>query len=211
MGQIVAVFELDKVRHIHIERNGENHNFISTINSIGTGLTCLYNSTKAKETEITARHPGGSVFMALSTELVAFEQIHHWYAVSACNYIRMMGLASAIALGEIDWPNFKIKMQSKEGCQEIKQLSLTHAKQVSEYQTLKNWRDKVSAHSLSIDPNYRDDDEFSLAYAFMPNKIVFIDGKLKIGAMQYGGFSYPEFSVTEIHEGLRARYCNVLG
>ena len=207
----MAVFEIDKIRGISIERSGDNHNFISTINCIGKGLTSLYTTVKNKELSLIASAKGGSLFIALSSELDIYEQIHHWYAVSACNYIRMMGLACAIAQAEIDWPTFKIKLQSKDGCQEIKQLSLTHARLVSEYQTLKNWRDKVSAHSLSIDPSHRDDDEFSLAYAFMPKKIAFIDNNLKMGAMQYAGVSYPEFSITKVHEGLRLRYGNVLG
>ncbi len=110
----------------------------------------------------------------------------HWYAVTACNYVRLIG-----------WLG---KGQNPE-----------HARAYVEavIPTVKTWRDKVAAHFAMTDPRTSDTPASLAASVMFP--IGFVDRSFTASPMTLamkGGSSGEErrWSLTTVHQELASRY-----
>lgn len=145
-------------------------------------------------------NPGGNVRFFGGGNLPPFSQISrtlltcafHWYAISACQYVRTVG---AIA------------------CKQDPNRPLPHAYADGIIPEVVAFRDKVAAHFAWSTENRRDNDAERLASILPPltfNSDSFYVGGMTVAVRRNGKASTSEaikpWSLCKVHEGLRARY-----
>lgn len=163
------------------------------------GMEFLYRQSHKADDAVNATLPKG-VRVSASGSFPAFDGLprtlltcgFHWYAVSACNYMRTVG---AIAR-QLDSSRPKPHEYASAILPEVVAF-----------------RDKVAAHFAWSTRNERDNDAERLASVLPP--LSFEDDSFYVGAMQVGlsgggksstSKSIGRWSLTKVHEVLRQRY-----
>ncbi len=171
-------------------------NELHSLDYLAMGLRFLYEQVQRVEAEVIKKVPKGkrvSMFgnaqemQGINQGLVACA--FHWYAVSVCNYVRMIGW---LAYGQ---------NTSK---------ALDYLKSV--IPAVKIWRDKVGAHFAIIDP--RDDNPADLAnsviFPVSFDSDAFYAGSwtltLGIGGKSHTSRQDMRWSLTHVHCALTPRY-----
>lgn len=188
---------LDHSEQLRLESSEGHQNEIGSLGYLWQGLEFLNRQVQATEAEICqrvdAKHHQVSLIgnapqlRGIPMGLVACA--FHWYAASACNYVRLIG-----------W-------LAKDGDSEA---ALSYVKRV--IPSVKEWRDKVGAHFALVNPR-RGDTPANLAASVM-FPVGFEDRWLWAHpftlAVTHGGTSsqsaIPTWSLSRIHEQLIARY-----
>jgi hypothetical protein len=182
-------------------------NVLRLRNTIEIGLGFLFVQVQRAESVMHERFPPGQImsFMIGSHPdgppphvLALIESTFHWYAVSACNYVRMTG-----------WLRAKDIQDDDPG-----KCALSYIEEV--IPQVKRYRDKVAAHLSSFDPKtsgQNQDNPADLIGAPLP--LGYCDGCYRTGALQVttrqnGNVSESQhdlgWSLTETHRALAERY-----
>lgn len=172
-------------------------NELSCLSYLATGLRYLYEQVQSVEAEVNKRFPRNKeVFVfgsapgmeGVNQALVACA--FHWYAVTACNYVKMVGWLTN---------NGELSKAKKYMKSVLPQVYL--------------WRHKVAAHFAIIDPR-KDDNAADLAMSVMfPisfEKDAFYTGSLTLtmsgGGKQSTSRQDMRWSLTHTHCDLIDRY-----
>lgn len=172
-------------------------NELNSLNYLAQGLGVLYSQTKKLEDQVSRSIASGTntfifgnhpVLQDVPMGLVAC--FFHWYAVSICNYVKMVGWLGT------------------HGNHENTNQYLTDV-----LPSVKKWRDKVGAHFAVVSPR-EDDSPADLASSVM-FPISFFAGNfqtavLRISMTRKGKGSTSrddmQWSLTKVHEALSERY-----
>ncbi len=196
---------LDHIDHCELSDGGQAHfgSELATLSYLQGGLHYLAKQVAAVETEVQGRiDPRLRVFsvgndpqmrgLPLGLVNCAF----HWYAVSACNYVRMVG-----------W------LLHEDGAMTQKPGRYLSAV----IPEVKAWRDKVGAHFARAHGNKHDSEAERLASVFPPvgfDDDVFIASPLTLTMTRGGRTSTSSalrpWSLTKVHARLGERYWPVL-
>lgn len=133
----------------------------------------------------------------------------HWFGVSLCNYIRLVGFVKGLVMGRIT----RKHLQDKKGFRRIKEECKAYIDAVAEVKDVIVWRNKVAAHFAITDP--REEDNIATLDMSVISPVSFSDGRFRVNSMTLSrtgadGKSYtselPSWSITEIYERLATRY-----
>ncbi|MGH8071590.1 MAG: hypothetical protein ACRERE_41425 [Candidatus Entotheonellia bacterium] len=133
----------------------------------------------------------------------------HWFGVSLCNYVRLVGFVNGLAMGRITREN----LQDKKGFKRIKEECRAYVDDVAEIKDVIVWRNKVAAHFAITDP--REEDNIATLDMSVIYPVAFSDGRFRVHAMTLSrthadGMSYtselPSWSMTEVCEKFASRY-----
>lgn len=164
------------------------------------GMEFLYRQAKHCDNDVKQIvNPNGDIKYQGSGNLPEFQNIpkalltcsFHWYAISACNYVRTIGAIAYKQASTIPKPKDYVE------------------KVIPEVLT---FRDKVAAHIVWASKNKKDNDAERLLSILPP--LVFINNSFHVGAItstmrKSGKISTAEakpWSICNIHEELQKRY-----
>lgn len=135
--------------------------------------------------------------------------IFHWFAVTACNYARLVGFVRGLDKGDFS----KADLGSSDGKKKIKESCSAYVRSVSELRLVCVWRNKIAAHLAITDP--RDEDniatlELSAFYPVGYDNGRFCVHPITLAMTGPDGFQHPSklpcWSLTETWVALRPRY-----
>ena len=133
----------------------------------------------------------------------------HWFGVSLCNYVRLVGFVNGLAMGRIT----REHLQDKSCFKRIKKECKAYVDAVVEVKDVIVWRNKVAAHFAITDP--REQDNIATLDTSVIYPVAFSDGRFRVHGMvlsrtRSDGRTYtaelPSWSITEVCEKLRNRY-----
>ena len=96
---------------------------------------------------------------------------HHWFAINAVNFVRMIGWCRGVKDGEFNKPPYSLSDSKK-----VKRYCRDYIYSNKEIQSILTWRNKVSAHPSLTDP--RADDDYSSILQFSQYPIRVINGRI---------------------------------
>ena len=138
--------------------------------------------------------------------------LFHWFAVSACNYARLVGLVHGLQLNEIS----RADLRDETRFQHVKDTVKKYVNKVGELADVLRWRNKVAGHFAITDPRAGKKDADNIATLDMSVMPMFsnFDGRLRANAytLRRGNSkeshvpAIPSWSLTEVYEGLLPRY-----
>ena len=133
----------------------------------------------------------------------------HWFGVSLCNYVRLIGFINGLQSGRIK----REMLEDKNHFGVIKNECSSYAKSVGEIQDILIWRNKVGAHFAITDPR-KEDNPATLDMSVI-HPVSYGNGRFRVHALALGrtdkdGNTYssniPQWSITEVWEHLSNRY-----
>lgn len=194
MATVLDHLEGLEITEAQAEQRGNEFNSLAYL---GTGLDFLYRQVKRTEQTVLERiDPSVKVFMAgnapefegISMGLIACA--FHWYAVSVCNYVRLVGWLT--------------QREETERAKEYVQRVLPE---------VYVWRNKVAAHFSITDPRPEDTPADLAKSVMLPISFdddAFYAGSLTITMRRAGEASTSRqgarWSLTHVHEDLAPRY-----
>lgn len=206
---------IDAVEPIEIGDN-EHPNEVGTLRTLYRGLWGLANSVAYRE------HP----FLEMSKKMtfVSFGRdvdattkdidmvacFFHWFGVSLCNFVRLVGFIRGLKNGE--FVRADLTDQAKTKARAIKNSVDAYVRSVPEVQPVLIWRDKIAAHFAITDP--RKDDNiatldmsvvFPVTYASPRYRANYFQMIRSNGESAHAS-AFPEWSVTGVYEQLSSRY-----
>lgn len=135
----------------------------------------------------------------------------HWYGVTLCNYVRLVGFVGAVESGRIS--EELLQNRDKASRAEIRSACDEYVGSVTEVQDVVKWRNKVAAHFARTDPR-KDDNPMTLE-ASIVYPVSYDAGRFRVGSWVLGQVrpddtehesEIPMWSLTETHEQLARRY-----
>jgi len=133
----------------------------------------------------------------------------HWFGVSLCNYVRLVGFVRGLATARIT----RAHLQDTKGFKRIKKECTTYTNTVPEIQEVVIWRNKVGAHFAITDP--REEDNIATLDMSVIYPVSFFNGRFRVNSMTFSRTSadgqshtaeLPSWSITEVWEELATRY-----
>jgi len=133
----------------------------------------------------------------------------HWFGVSLCNYVRLVGFVNGLATGQIN----REHLRDKNGFKRIKGTCKAYVDTVTEIKDIIVWRNKVAAHFAITDP--REEDNIATLDMSVIYPVAFSDSRFRLNVMTFArtgadGNDYvaelPSWSITEVCEKLASRY-----
>ena len=206
---------IDHVAGIAIEQNDAGNEFVALV-PLAEGMGLLYKTIRPWEVTLRPKEgeevaywigfPG--IDPAAQRLLPVF---FHWFAISACNYARLVGLLSGLATGAFTRTDF----EDKKNYRKIKHHCDGYFAGIEPLAPVKVWRDKVAAHFAITAPREGRDNVATLDDSvFYP--ISYMKERFHAGGMwshtrtDSKGVehhsSMPGWSVTAVFEALVPRY-----
>lgn len=204
---------IDGVERIKVSRD-DFFNEVHTLRTLFIGLKRLYGPLKAREVEFERRTGGKVKVLSMgghSDEEVEFLDFvaceFHWFGVSVCNFARLTGLIRGIHRGDftkkdlVDMTKFEAIKKSING----------YVASITELEKVLVWRNKVFAHFAITDP--RKNDNLTTLDVSVIHPVSFT-GQYVVGGMSMARTGpsgtevgeLPEWSLTEVFEGLEPRF-----
>lgn len=178
---------------------GQHLNEAQSLQYLIEGLDWLYRQIKDVERVVLSRiHPGVKLvamgndpFTAgLPKPLVTCS--FHWYAVSACNFVRLLG-----------WLHRKADSTAKSPLEYVRGV----------LPEVYPWRNKIAAHFARSSDSHQDSEAERLASVLAPvgfcNDAFYASSMtvhVRKGGVSSSSKSLRPWSLTKVHEALRARY-----
>jgi len=192
---------LDYIEKFDLSEEDLNKYFneIRSLRYLKIGLDYLYKFVKSIELEVVKRldpniryfsYGNDPTMAGIPLDLIACH--FHWYAVSACNYVQMVG-----------WLRHNVDQESSRPTDYTKSV----------LPEVYDWRNKVAAHFARAKPHSKDTPADLQASTFFP--IAFDDDAFYASPMKLmtkrGGKSSTsdnlrKWSLTKVHERLQTRY-----
>lgn len=131
----------------------------------------------------------------------------HWFGISACNYVRLVGFIRGLSLGHFSRADLKDTTKFKS----IKSVIDDYVEGIAELESVRIWRNKVFAHFAITDP-YKDDN-----IATLDMSVIFpvtFEGRYVVGGLTLRRSNpagshvsqLPRWSMTEVFESLAPRF-----
>lgn len=133
----------------------------------------------------------------------------HWFGVSVCNYVRLVGFLTALKNGTITRQN----LENNAGKKRVAGVCSGYVKEVTEISEVLVWRNKVAAHFAITDP--REDDNVVTLDMSVMHPVSYSVGRYRVGEVTIARSSgdgvpiesqIPTWSLTEVYERLAPRY-----
>ena len=209
----VTTVKIDLLDGVEVTRQ-DYFNEIVALRTLFRGLKHL--STMIKRKEVAFAKAGGDKVNLISFGAPNPEEqefldtvacFFHWFGISVCNYVRLVGFIRGLASG--DFVRADLKDSAK--FTQIKRSIEAYVASVAEIDAVRIWRNKVFAHFAITDP-FRDDN-----IATLDMSIVFpitFEGTYVVGGMTMSRkdacetyvSDLPRWSLTEVFESLIPRY-----
>jgi hypothetical protein len=193
-------------------------NEIRTIQTLKVGLRWIAGTLKAPEGAWEAQTKGKVNLVSFgldvdgqpgSPQLDMVACFFHWFGVSLCNMVRLVGFVRGLHCGHFR----RSDLADPSKFDVIKRSVNTYVQSVKEIRAVLRWRHKVGAHYAITSPQAGDNPATLTMSAVFP--VVFVGGRYRVHAMtqtchdRSTGTSrseIPEWSVTEVFESLIPRY-----
>ena len=134
----------------------------------------------------------------------------HWFGVSLCNYIRLVGFLAALKSGAVSRQDLEDK---GGGHKRIGEACKAYVNGVTEIQEVLIWRNKVAAHFAITNP--RGDDNLSTLDMSVMYPVSYSDGRYRVGEWQLTRSregtppvqsQIATWSITDVYERIVPRY-----
>jgi hypothetical protein len=184
---------------------------LSTLMSLETGLNHIAMTVWQKEEPLRRRdgaakraaHPGTD-----PREARLLESYFHWFGVSLCTYVNLVGLLASLNSGAASRKDLK----NKAGRKRIAAACKAYVTGISEIKDVLIWRSKVAGHFAMTDPREDDNHVVTLDMSAMhPISLLarrYHVRQWNLGHNASGGpmYEFPPWSITEVYERLAPRY-----
>ena len=133
----------------------------------------------------------------------------HWFGVSLCNYVRLVGFLTALKNGTVT----RQHLESNAGRKRIAGASTAYVREVTEIREVLIWRNKVAAHFAITDP--REDDNLVTLDMSVMYPVSYSERRYRVGDVAIARNSdgsapiesqIPTWSITEVYERVAPRY-----
>ncbi len=184
---------------------------LSTLMSLEVGLNQIALTVWQKEAPLRRGddaamrevHPGTD-----PREARLMESYFHWFGVSLCTYVHLVGFLASLNSGAVSHKDLK----NRVGRKRIAAACTAYVNGVSEIRDVLVWRNKVAGHFAITDS--RDDDTVVPLDMSGMHPISFLARRYRVrqwnlGHHASGGapmYEFPPWSITEVYERLAPRY-----
>ena len=183
---------------------------LSTLMSLEMGLNHIALTVWQKEALLRSKNDTRMLTADLRTdprETRLLESQFHWFGVSLCNYVSLVGFLASLNRGTVG----REDLQNARGRKRIASACKAYVNRVPEIREVLMWRNTIADHFTNTDSR-NDDSVVTLDMAPL-HPISFVahryhvrqwdSGKSAPGAPQY---EFPIWSITEVYERLAPRY-----
>lgn len=134
----------------------------------------------------------------------------HWFGISVCNYVRLVGFLRGLAQGAYD----RTALEEPAKFKLIEEQCNDYVSSVAELAPVKLWRDKIAAHFAITAPHKTSDNVALLDFSVM-YPVGYDSGRFRVNVLVHfrsdaSGLTHeaklPPWSVTEVFEQLSERY-----
>jgi len=183
---------------------------LSTLMSLEMGLNHIALTVWQKEEPLRAKNDTRMRTVHHGTdprETRLLEYQFHWFGVSLCNYVSLVGFLASLNRGTVG----REDLENTHGRKRIASACKAYMDRVPEIRDVLLWRNKTAGH-FAI-PDFRDDDKVVtldmaplypislMAHRYHVRQ--WDQGESARGARQY---EFPQWSITEVYERLAPRY-----
>ncbi len=205
---------LDAVAGISVDSN-DYFNECRTLQMLSTGLVGVADNLKRREAawqEQTAGkfkyHVYGTDIDGTKGDLDLIACFFHWFGVSLCNFVRLVGFVRGLSLNEFS----RADLSDPAKFDAVKTSVDKYVNSLPELSDVVVWRNKVGAH-FAITAPHKSDNVSTLDMSVM-FPVTFTDGQYRVGELTLTRknssgthtSAIPCWSVTEIFENLLPRY-----
>jgi hypothetical protein len=183
---------------------------LSTLMSLEMGLNHIALTVWQKEAQLRSKDDTRMRTADLDTdsrEARLLESQFHWFGVSLCNYVSLVGFLTSLNRGIVG----REDLQNTHGRKRIVTACKAYMDRVPEIRDVLRWRNKSADHFAIA--NFRDEDK-AVALDMAPLHPISLvarryhvrqwdQGKSVPGARRY---EFPQWSITEVYERLARRY-----
>jgi hypothetical protein len=183
---------------------------LSTLMSLEMGLNHIALTVWQKEAQLRSKDDTRMRTADLDTdsrEARLLESQFHWFGVSLCNYVSLVGFLTSLNRGIVG----REDLQNTHGRKRIVTACKAYMDRVPEIRDVLRWRNKSADHFAIA--NFRDEDK-AVALDMAPLHPISLvarryhvrqwdQGKSVPGARRY---EFPQWSITEVYERLAPRY-----
>ncbi|MES2667593.1 MAG: hypothetical protein V4712_15990 [Pseudomonadota bacterium] len=194
----------------------DHNNEIYTLQCLASGISMLALQVKMIEEPIRAHElsnrkcmstfgfGGLEKFGVNPTTAQLLTCYFHWYGLSICNYVRLVGFIKGLNEGRFS----RSDASNPEKQSSVKNFCDGFFESIPEVQPIKVWRDKVFAHFSITDPRKRDNS--ALLEMSVMSPITYSDGSFCVGGMALTlndqEAALPKWSVSDSYEKLTPRF-----
>ncbi len=209
----IKAVKIDLLEGIEVNRQ-DYLNEIVTLRTLLMGLKQL--STMVKCKEVAFANGGGDKIKVMSFGATSPKEqefldtvacFFHWFGISVCNYVRLVGFIRGLARGDFVRADLKDSTKFKQ----VKSSIDAYVVSVGEIEAVRVWRNKVFAHFAITDP-YKDDNiatlDMSIIFPITFEGIYVVGGMTMTRKDASGTYvsDLPRWSLTEVFESLIPRY-----
>jgi hypothetical protein len=208
---------IDHIQAIHLP-DGQGRNELTTLACLRAGLELLANRIAHLEKPFQEEERvTNSQIMSVGNDpslppgaVALLPCFFHWFGVSVCNYVRLVGFLRGLAQGAYD----RTALEDPAKFKLIVEQCDDYVTSVSEIAPVKLWRDKIAAHFAITAPRKASDNvallDFSVMYPVGYDSGRFRVNVLSLSRSDASGSTHeasmPPWSVTEVFEHLSRRY-----
>ena len=205
---------LDAVDGISVDFN-DYFNECRTLQMLSTGLVGLADDLKRRESAWERKTGGKLKFQVYGLDIDGTKGnldligcFFHWFGVSICNYVRLVGFVRGLSANEFS----RADLSDTTRFNAVKSSVDEYVNRVAELSDVLVWRHKVGAHFAITAPR-RVDNVSTLDMSVM-FPVTFTDGQYRVGELTLTRknssgthtSAIPCWSVTEVFESLIPRY-----
>ncbi len=179
---------------------------LSTLMSLEMGLNHIALTVRQKEEPLRGKNDTRMRAVHHTTdprETRLLESQFHWFGVSLCNYVNLVGFLASLNSGAVG----REDLQNTRGRKRIASACKAYVNRVPEIRDVLMWRNIVAGHFTSTDSRNDDLDMAPLhPISFVAHRYQvrqWDSGKSAPGARQS---EFPMWSITEVYERLAPRY-----
>jgi hypothetical protein len=208
--------KLDHLAGMEVSRD-LGFNELVSLNSLGIGLSFLATTIWNLEASIRKEETEGNVQVFFfghrpgtnRSVTLLMPCYFHWFGVSLCNFVRLVGFLHALQTGRIS----RGALTTTQGRKAVRTACMDYVRSVVEVQKVVIWRNKVAAHFAITDPC--EEDNLATLDMSVMYPVVFSASRYRVSGLTLGYVGpdarevrseIPEWSVTEVYEQLAPRY-----
>lgn len=200
---------IDRVENINVAP-GPYHNELNTLKVLEHGIIVLVNNVWTREqkdrpADLNVRH---FIFAPDTSDIQMVTCVFHWFALSVCNYARMVGFIRGLELKEFS----RSDLLDKSNFKDISEKIGIYVNGIPELKPVVLYRNKIAGH-FAITAPHRDDNIATLNLSAMPHIVQdggkYIAGGMALGVGNSAGFRSSEitpWSLTDVFQSMLPRY-----
>ena len=206
---------LDEIEPVTVQRN-DHANERRTLATLQRGLWGLTNGVYIREApyrEIAKKMifvEFGQTDDGPTRDIDMMACVFHWFGVSLCNYVRLVGFIRGLEKGEFTRADLSDAKKSKDNV--IAKAINKYVESIPELESVLIWRNKVFGHFAITAP--RHDDNIATLDMSVVLPVSFVAPRYVAGEMQMirtnatgtHTSELPPWSVTEVYEALTPRF-----